>query len=106
VHANRITSHLGDVGLSPSGAQKAQLVGNLPRKEAKPLQAMPGLETQYGVVRTSEGARLRTIVTRPLGARGALPAIFVTQWVSCGSLDVAAGSEGLLPDLAKQSGWC
>jgi hypothetical protein len=92
------------LGSAPSGAQKAQLVGNLPRKEAKPLQAMAGLETQYGVVRTSEGARLRTIVTRPQGARGPLPAIFVTQWVSCGSLDVAAGSEGLLPDLAKQSG--
>jgi predicted acyl esterase len=85
-------------------AQMARLVGDLPRKEAKPLQALPGLETEYGSVRTSEGVRLRTILTRPAGATKRLPAIFLTQWVSCGTIDFKAGREGLLPDLAARSG--
>lgn len=85
-------------------AQTARMVGDLPRKEGRPLQALPGLDTEYGAVRTSDGARLRTILTRPAGARGRLPAIFLAQWVSCGSVDFTAGRPGLLPDLALQSG--
>jgi pimeloyl-ACP methyl ester carboxylesterase len=55
-------------------------------------------------VRTSEGIRLRTILTRPVGARKRLPAVFLTQWVSCGSIDFAADGPGLLRDIALQSG--
>ena len=85
-------------------AQTVRLVGNLPRKEARPLQAIDGLETEYGSVRTSEGIRLRIILTRPSGARGRLPAIFLAQWVSCSSLDFAGDRPGLLRDLATRSG--
>jgi hypothetical protein len=85
-------------------AQTAQLVGDLPRKDNRPLTALPGLETEYGLVRTSEGVRLRTILTRPTGTRGPLPAILLAQWVSCGSLDFGAGRQSLLRDLAEQSG--
>jgi pimeloyl-ACP methyl ester carboxylesterase len=85
-------------------AQTAQLVGDLPRKDGRPLQALAGLESEYGVVRTSEGIRLRTILTRPAGARGKLPAILLTQWVSCSSLDFDAGRPGLLKALAERSG--
>ncbi|HEV2746964.1 MAG TPA: alpha/beta hydrolase [Allosphingosinicella sp.] len=84
-------------------AQTARLVGDLPRRDGRALQALPGLETEYGVVRSSEGIRLRTILTRPSAAGGPLPAIFLAQWVSCGSLDFSAGRPGLLPDLARQS---
>jgi pimeloyl-ACP methyl ester carboxylesterase len=85
-------------------AQTARLVGDLPRKEGKALEAPLGLETEYGSVRVSKGVRLRTILTRPSKARARLPAIFLTQWVSCGSLDFAADKPGLLRDIAQQSG--
>lgn len=85
-------------------AQSVKLVGDLPRKEGKALVGLAGLETEYGSVRTSEGVRLRTILTRPSGATGKLPAILLAQWVSCGSLDFSGQRPGLLPDLAQQSG--
>ena len=82
---------------------ETKLVGDLPRKDAKPLAAVAGLDTEYGLVRTSEGHRLRTIITRPAGSRKALPAIFLTQWVSCGSLDFAADSKSQLRQLVGRS---
>ena len=85
-------------------AQTARLVGDLPRKEARPLTSLAGLETEYGQVRTSEGHRLRTILTRPTGTRGRLPAIMLAQWVSCGSLDFGPDRQNLLRDIAEQSG--
>jgi pimeloyl-ACP methyl ester carboxylesterase len=89
-----------------SAAQaETRLVGDLPRKDpAKPLEALPGVETEYGVVRTSEGVRLRTIITRPAGATARLPAIFHTQAVSCGSLELPADRPTLLGELARRSG--
>lgn len=89
---------------SPLQAQAVRMVGDLPRKEARPLQALAGVETEYGAIRTSEGYRLRTILTRPTGSARRLPALFLAQWVSCGSLDAAADRPGLLQDIARQSG--
>lgn len=85
-------------------AKSARLVGDLPRRESKPLVSIAGLETEYGAVRMSEGIRLRTILTRPRGAVTRLPAIFLTQWVSCGSLDFTSERPSLLRDLAERSG--
>ena len=52
--------------LAPAMAPaQSRLTGDLPRKEGKPLEALPSVETEYGSVRTSEGIRLRTIITRP-----------------------------------------
>jgi pimeloyl-ACP methyl ester carboxylesterase len=92
--------------LAGPGAAIAQsrLVGDLPRRDAKPLVSLPRLETEYGVVRTSEGIRLRSILTRPAGSPGRLPAILLSQWVSCASLDFAADRPNLLRDIAEQSG--
>jgi pimeloyl-ACP methyl ester carboxylesterase len=84
-------------------AQQVGIIGDLPRRDGKALVALPGLDTEYGVVRMSEGTRLRTILTRPAGTRNRLPAIFLTQWVSCGSLDFAATASNLLRDIAEQS---
>lgn len=71
-----------------------------------PLEDLQGLETVYGVVETAEGARLRTVVTRPAGASGPLPAIFFTQWVSCDGIEPIAGGNHLqlLRVLAQRSG--
>jgi pimeloyl-ACP methyl ester carboxylesterase len=71
-----------------------------------PLEQVPGLESHYGSVTVSGGARLRTIVTRPADATGPLPAIFFTQWVSCGSIEFLRGglSREILKRLALHSG--
>lgn len=91
--------------LCASQAQAAaRMTGDLPRRDARPLEAVAGLDSEYGVVRTSEGVRLRTIVTRPTGATGRLPAIFLTQWVSCGSIEFLSGRESGLKALALRSG--
>jgi pimeloyl-ACP methyl ester carboxylesterase len=92
------------VAASPALAQQVQLTGDLPRKDGKKLVGLTGLETEYGSIRTSEGVRLRTILTRPAGSRQRLPAILLAQWVSCGSLDFSGERPGLLPDLATKSG--
>jgi pimeloyl-ACP methyl ester carboxylesterase len=83
---------------------ETRLVGDLPRKDGKPLVELPGLETEYGVVRTSEGTRLRSILTRPSGTTGRLPAIILAQWVSCASLDVPSSRPSLMRELAEKSG--
>ena len=92
--------------VSPIAASgQSRLVGDLPRKTpAQPLEAIPGLETEYGSVRTSEGVRLRTIVTRPAGATSKLAAIFHTQAVSCGSLELPVDRPTTLGELARRSG--
>ncbi|WP_310468662.1 CocE/NonD family hydrolase [Sphingomonas sp.] len=89
-------------GTAASGAPR--LTGDLPRKDARPLEALAGVDTEYGSVRTSEGVRLRTIVTRPAGSSGKLPAIFHTQAVSCGSLELPTDRPTMLGELARRSG--
>jgi pimeloyl-ACP methyl ester carboxylesterase len=89
---------------SSAAIAEARLAGNLPRKENKPLVDLPGLQTEYGLVRTSEGFRLRTILTRPKGATERLPALFLAQWVSCGSIDFAADRQNQLRTIAETPG--
>ncbi|NNM77433.1 alpha/beta hydrolase [Sphingomonas sp. ID1715] len=89
---------------SGAGAQTL-VVGDLPRKQAQPLEATPGLETEYGAVQVSDGYRLRTILTRPAGAKGKLPAIFMTQAVSCGSLELPPESQSVMRQLPLRSGY-
>lgn len=101
----RILALMLAIAAVPASANaQARLVGDLPRKDNKPLVSLPGLETEYGTVRTSEGIRLRTILTRPAGAAKPLPAIILTQWVSCGSLDFGASRPNQLRSIAEQSG--
>ena len=71
-----------------------------------PLEDIPGYDSHYGDLRTSDGAWLRTIVSRPEGARGAVPALFVVQWVSCGSIefDPESGSRRMFVEAARASG--
>jgi pimeloyl-ACP methyl ester carboxylesterase len=80
------------------------MTGDLPRKDNKPLENVSGLESEYGVVKVSDGTRLRVIVSRPEGAEGPLPALFHTQAVSCETIEFADAQLTLLERLAKQSG--
>lgn len=57
----------------------------------RPLEYMPGMDSIYGVAQVG-GARLRTITAVPVGARGPLPVLLLTQWVSCGSIEHHARS--------------
>ncbi|MGI8704197.1 MAG: alpha/beta fold hydrolase [Sphingomicrobium sp.] len=83
---------------------QAQLVGDLPRADDRPLQAIPGLEIEYGSVRTTEGTRLRTILSRPAGVTTPSPAVFLTQWVSCGSIDFDPAKPSQLREIAQTPG--
>jgi pimeloyl-ACP methyl ester carboxylesterase len=73
------------------------------------LEAIPGVEVRYGHVTTSRGHRVRTIVTRPQGREGKLPAIVLVPWLSCDAVETPFGpSDGwshLLWGLAERSGW-
>ena len=86
-----------------AGAQ-TRMTGDLPRKGDKPLETTAGLETEYGAVRVSDGYRLRSIVTRPTGAKSKLPAIFYIQPVSCGSIELPPETPTVLRQLALRSG--
>ena len=68
------------------------------------LERDPALDIEYDVVTTSDGARLRTILSRRAGSTAPLPALFLTQWVSCGSLEARAGAPAQLRDLARRAG--
>lgn len=101
----RILLLLIGFSLASAAAAQTKLTGDLPRRDAaKPLEALPGLQTEYGSVRTSEGIRLRTILTRPAGTTTRLPAIFFTQWVSCESLELPSNRPTMLGELAQRSG--
>jgi pimeloyl-ACP methyl ester carboxylesterase len=86
----------------------ARLIGDLPRKENRPLEALADLDTEYGELRTADGARLRTIVTRPHGDSGRLPAVLYVQWLSCDSIelppDARDGWSSMLRGLITRSG--
>jgi dienelactone hydrolase len=70
-----------------SAGAASRLTGDLPRVGAKPLEDHPGIDTEYAELDVG-GARLRTIVTRPAGAAGRLPAIQFLQWLSCDSVEI------------------
>ena len=70
----------------------ARLQGDLPHQGKQPLLELAGIDTEYGVVPAAGGARLRTIVTKPAGRTGRLPAVFFVPWLSCDSVDFAADS--------------
>lgn len=74
---------------SPGAEAASRQVGDLPRTKDRPLESLPGLDTEFGELRTGDGARLRTIVTRPQGSQGKLPAVLFVQWLSCDSIEIA-----------------
>jgi dienelactone hydrolase len=89
-------------------AAESTLTGDLPRRDDRPLEDIPGLDSRYGVLRTPDGTRLRTILTRPAGSSGRLPAILFLQWLSCDSVELPAdkqdGWSRMLRGLAQRSG--
>lgn len=80
---------------APAGAGST-LTGDLPRKEERPLENLRSVESHYGVLRTNDGLRLRTITTVPQDASGRLPGLYFVQWLSC---------DGTEQDPGAKDGW-
>ena len=63
----------------------------------------------YGSVVSELGHRLRTIVTKPKGATGRLPGLFLAGWLSCDSVESPVGEPDgfarLLRHVMTQSGY-
>jgi dienelactone hydrolase len=91
-----------------SASAESTLSGDLPRVGDAPLEVIDGLDSHYGVLETRDGARLRTILTRPAGSRGRLPAILFVQWLSCDSIELPASQQDgwsrMLRRVARDSG--
>jgi dienelactone hydrolase len=85
------------------------LTGDLPRRENRPFEEIAGLDSRYGVLRLPDGTRLRTILTRPAGTSGRLPAILFVQWLSCDSIELPEkqqdGWSRMLRRVAQESGF-
>ena len=71
--------------LSPALLQARGTLSDRPREHFQNAEAL------YDWVRDSQGNRLRTIVTRPKGAQGKVPAIFFVGWLSCDSVEYSRG---------------
>lgn len=56
-------------------------------------ESHPGLDTEYGELLPGDGARLRTIVTKPKNATGRLPAVLFVQWLSCDSIELRPNAQ-------------
>ena len=91
-----------------AAAAESTITGDLPRRENRPLEEIAGIDSLYGVLRATDGVRLRTILTRPPGTSGRLPAILFVQWLSCDSIELPAkqqdGWSRMLRRLAQDSG--
>ncbi|MDN5205529.1 PDZ domain-containing protein [Fulvivirgaceae bacterium BMA10] len=59
--------------------------------EETPRENYQHVDVLYGSVLSDYGQRLRTIVTKPKGQKGKLPALFVLQGLSCSSIEVFPG---------------
>ena len=81
-------------------AAASRIEGDLPRKGDRPLEEIPGVDSVYGVLETSDGLRLRTVLTRPEGIPASddrrLPGILFVQWLSCDTIELPA---------ARRDGW-
>src|SRR5438094_736360 len=66
---------------------------DLARKAKTPRESYPNVDVIYDSVTAPDGKRLRTIVTKPRGAKKKLPVIFVAGWLSCDSVEAPADTK-------------
>ena len=59
----------------------------LPRKVKTPREEYPNVAVFYDFVTGPHGELLRTIITKPHGATGKLPVLFVAGWLSCDTVE-------------------
>jgi pimeloyl-ACP methyl ester carboxylesterase len=72
-------------------------------------ERIPGCEIRYGWVETPTGYRVRTVLTRPVNARGRLPVLVFIPWLSCDAVETPSdhpdGWIRLLRGIARAGGW-
>lgn len=61
--------------------------GNAAATETR--ESHPNIDTSYGTLILRDGVNLQTIVTKPTGATGRLPAILFVQWLSCDTVAIS-----------------
>lgn len=70
---------------------------------------IPGAYVLMTKVQSEKGYPLRLFLTRPHGAVGKLPVVFLVRWLSCGSVEQVKGPEDgfvqLIWDIASRSGF-
>jgi pimeloyl-ACP methyl ester carboxylesterase len=89
----------------------AKLAGEeLPRKSKAPRESYENADVMYDSVTMPDGKRLRSIITKPHGAKEKLPVIFLAGWLSCDSVEAPAGTKDatglILRGLAQVPGFC
>ncbi len=76
--------------------------------EAKSPESHPGIETSYGTLALRDGIKLQTIITKPRGRQGRLPAILFVQWLSCDTVAISTnprdGWSAMLRRIVRESG--
>jgi pimeloyl-ACP methyl ester carboxylesterase len=72
-------------------------------------EPIPNADVLMTMVQSNTGYPLRLFVTRPHGATGKLPAVFLVGWLSCDSVEQPKGPEDgfvqLIWDIASRSGF-
>lgn len=67
----------------------------------------PNIDTSYGTLSLRDGVKLQTIVTKPAGATGRLPAILFVQWLSCDTVAISDsprdGWSAMLKQIVRRS---
>lgn len=92
------------LALLPCGTAAAgSLVrGDLPRRDGRPLEEIPGLDSEYDVLVASDGSRLRTIMARPSGPGYRRQGLYFVQWLSCDSIELPAAAQGGWPAMMRR----
>ena len=76
---------------------------------ARPKENFKGIVTEYRSVLSPQGYKVQVIITRPEGAKGKLPGIFVVRWMSCDPIEKPVGRKHgvarMLEDFVMRSGY-
>jgi pimeloyl-ACP methyl ester carboxylesterase len=65
-------------------------------------ERLDGLETVHGHVANGRGSRMQTILTRPAGTQGRLPAVMLVQWLSCDGIELNSGTARGMNELSRR----
>jgi len=84
-----------------------EMIAGLERKLDKPLDETKGATIEYGSIATRDGAKLRTIFSKPENATTPVPAIYFVQWLSCSTVELKDddGWTQMLTHLIGKSGY-
>ena len=95
------------LAVSIAWASTAAAEDSLPRISTQAMEQLDGVAIEYGAVRTSDGAMLRTLFSRPADAAARLPVIYFVQWLSCDTVELVEpdGWTEMLTSLIRDSGY-